>query len=96
MHGGIDELTEEEERLIRENGYVGVGDVLSRRQNVTWAEYGSSEEYDHTGVNVRLFAYGAQASAFDGVFENSDIGVKLFYALSGSGPEPVNAPPDRR
>ena len=85
-HGNISGLTEEEERLIRENEYVGVGDVLSRHQNVVWAEFGSSEEYHHTGVDVQVFAYGPGAAAFDGAFDNTELGVKLFYAVSGSAP----------
>ena len=89
-HGNVSELTEEEERLIRENKYVGVGDVLSRRQNVVWAEFGSSEEYDHTGVDVQVFAYGPGAEAFDGAFDNTELGAKLFYAVSGSAPTAPN------
>ncbi len=85
-HGNVSGLTEEEERLIRENEYVGVGDVLSRHQNVVWAEFGSSEEYEHTGVDVNVFAYGPGAAAFDGAFDNTELGVKLFYAVSGSAP----------
>ena len=85
-HGNVRGLTEEEERLIRENEYVGVGDVLSRHQNVVWAEFGSSEEYEHTGVDVKVFAYGPGAAAFDGAFDNAELGVKLFYAVSGSAP----------
>jgi len=85
-HGNVSGLTEEEERLIIENEYVGVGDVLSRRQSVVWAEFGSSEEYDHTGVDVQVFAYGPGAEAFDGAFDNTELGAKLFYAVSGSAP----------
>jgi alkaline phosphatase len=35
---------------------------------------------------VNVFAYGAEAEAFDGAFDNTELGVKLFYAISGSGP----------
>jgi alkaline phosphatase len=95
-HGNLSGLTEEEEKLIRENEYVGVGDVLSRHQNVVWAEFGSSEEYDHTGVDVQVFAYGPGAAAFDGAFDNTELGVKLFYAVSGSAPNRgVQRQPDK-
>jgi alkaline phosphatase len=72
--------------LIRENKYVGVGDVLSRHQNVAWAEFGFAEEYEHSGVDVKVFAYGAEAASFDGAFDNTELGTKLFYAVSGSAP----------
>jgi alkaline phosphatase len=85
-YGNITGLTEEEEGLIRENKYVGVGDVLSRHQNVAWAEFGFAEEYEHSGVDVKVFAYGAEAEAFDGAFDNTELGTKLFYAVSGSAP----------
>jgi alkaline phosphatase len=85
-YGNVTGLTEEEERLIRENKYVGVGDVLSRHQNVAWAEFGLAEEYKHSGVDVKVFAYGAEAEAFDCTFDNTELGTKLFYAVSGSAP----------
>jgi len=85
-HANVTGLTDEEKRLIHDNEYVGVGDVLSRHQNVKWAGFGSSEEYDHTGVDVKVFAYGPGAAAFDDVCDNAELGVKLFYAVSGSAP----------
>jgi alkaline phosphatase len=83
-YGNVTELTGEERQLISENHYVGVGDVLSRRQNVSWAQFGSADEGEHTGVNVKVFAYGAEAETFDGVLDNTELGKKLFYAVSGS------------
>ncbi|MFT5336013.1 MAG: alkaline phosphatase [Halioglobus sp.] len=81
-YGNVTELTGEERQLISENHYVG--DVLSRRQNVSWAQFGSADEGEHTGVNVKVFAYGAEAETFDGVLDNTELGKKLFYAVSGS------------
>jgi alkaline phosphatase len=37
-------------------------------------------------VDVKVFAYGAEAEAFDGAFDNTELGTKLFYAVSGSAP----------
>jgi alkaline phosphatase len=85
-YGNVAGLTGEDQRLIRENKYVGVGDVLSRHQNVAWAEFGLNEEYEHSGVDVKVFAYGAEAAWFDGAFDNAELGRKLFYAVSGSAP----------
>jgi alkaline phosphatase len=85
-YANITGLIEEEERLVRENKYVGVGDVLSGRQNVAWADFGFAEEYEHSGVDVKVFAYGAEAASFDGAFDNTELGTMLFYAVSGTAP----------
>lgn len=85
-YGNITGLTEEERQLISENQYVGVGDVLSRRQNVSWPQFGSADEGEHTGVNVKVFAYGAESEAFEGLLDNTELGKKLFHAVSGSAP----------
>jgi alkaline phosphatase len=85
-YGNVTGLGDDEEKLIRENKYVGVGDVLSRHQNLAWAGFGSAEEYNHSEVDVKVFAYGAEAASFNGVFDNTELGRKLFYAVSGSAP----------
>ena len=69
-------------RSDNRHGLIGTQTWLQR----AWAEFGSAEEYEHSGVDVKVFAYGAEAASFDGFFDNTELGTKLFYAVSGSGP----------
>jgi alkaline phosphatase len=59
---------------------MGISDVLSARQNVTWG-WSGSDEGDHTATPVRLFANGPWASNFAGSYPNETLGKLLFSAI---------------
>ncbi|MDZ5711412.1 alkaline phosphatase [Jeotgalibacillus haloalkalitolerans] len=63
------ELTEEEAALIEEtdNAAMAINEVISDRALVGWTTSA------HTGVDVPVYAYGAQAHKFSGLLNNTDL-----------------------
>lgn len=58
----------------------GLARVLSEEGGIDWTTYG------HTGVDVQLYAAGAQADQFGGVMDNTEIATKLATAMGLSLP----------
>lgn len=54
---------------------LGVDEVINRRAKIGFSTLG------HTGVDVNVYAYGAEERIFRGNQENTDIGAKLAKLL---------------
>ncbi|MFB1082198.1 alkaline phosphatase [Jeotgalibacillus sp. JSM ZJ347] len=63
------ELTEEEAAVIAEadNATMTINEIISDRAMVGWTTSA------HTGVDVPVYAYGAQAHKFSGLLDNTDL-----------------------
>jgi alkaline phosphatase len=81
---GIPSLTPFEEDIIfrtnrtsstQKNIMLGVDEVINRRAYIGFSTLG------HTGVDVNVYAYGAEERIFRGNQENTDIGAKLAKLL---------------
>jgi alkaline phosphatase len=60
---GITDLSEDEVDLIHDNKEMGIADVLAERWNVGW-ELSGTDEGDHTGAPVPIYAAGPRATDF--------------------------------
>lgn len=65
---------------IMDNKEMGIADILSEIQGVSWGWTGL-DEGEHTGVNVLIFAEGPGAGGFAGFHTNEEIGVLLRTAV---------------
>lgn len=80
-YADIDDLSTGEMQDIATNKEMGIADVLSARQNISWGWEGS-DEGEHTGADVPVYAYGPGAEAFGGYHsENEDVGRLLINAV---------------
>lgn len=86
-YAGIQKLDKKEERLIATNKEMGIADVLSARENMSWG-WDGSDEGDHTAIPVPVYARGPGAGAFDKVPVNTHTGQLLAYAVSGEWENP--------
>ena len=77
------DVSKREMRLIAMNKEMGIADVLSARQNVGW-DWSGTDEGEHTGVHVPVFAYGPGADVFGALngADNEEVGVLLLEAIS--------------
>ena len=75
---GITNLTTAEVNLILSNKEMGISDVLAARWNVTW-ELSGTDEGEHTGTPVPIYAWGARATDFAGTtpYVNERVGQLL-------------------
>ena len=80
-YAGITNLTAAEVALIAANKEMGISDVLSAREKVSWGWSGTNEG-DHTATPVKLFANGPWASKFAGTYANENLGKLLISAIS--------------
>ena len=79
---GTGSLSSAEVALIVADREMGISDVLSARQNISWG-WSGSDEGDHTATPVRLFANGPWASKFSGgPYPNENLGKLLISAIS--------------
>ncbi|MED4130469.1 alkaline phosphatase [Shouchella miscanthi] len=69
----MDDLKEAESLKLAING------AISEKTGFGWSSY------DHTGIDVPLFAYGAGAESFNGTMDNTDVPKKMLEALGLSG-----------
>ncbi|RQW18954.1 alkaline phosphatase [Bacillus sp. C1-1] len=69
----MDDLKEAESLKLAING------AISEKTGFGWSSY------DHTGIDVPLFAYGAGAASFNGTMDNTDVPKKMLEALGLSG-----------
>jgi len=78
---GTGSLSTAEVTLIANNKEMGISDVLSARQKVSWG-WSGTDEGDHTATPVKLFANGPWASKFAGSYANENLGKLLISAIS--------------
>lgn len=78
---GKGSLSTTEVNLILANMEMGIADVLSAREKVSWG-WSGSDEGDHTATPVKVFANGPWASRFFGDNANEYIGSQLLAAIS--------------
>ena len=78
---GTGRLSAAEVMLIANNKEMGISDVLSARQKVSWG-WSGTDEGDHTATPVKLFANGPWASKFAGTYANENLGKLLISAVS--------------
>jgi alkaline phosphatase len=79
-------LSRGELKLIKDagkNGEMIISDVLSAEADVVWGFTGT-DEGEHTFAAVPIYAYGPNAGRFDLVTDNTQFGMELFIAVSGS------------
>ena len=80
-YAGITDLTRTEERTIASYKEMGIADVLSAREKVSWG-WSGLDEGDHTLTDVPLWAFGPGQAAFAGRYVNERVGVLLLDAVS--------------
>jgi alkaline phosphatase len=81
-HAGITNLTNAERNLIAANKEMGISDVLAARFKVSW-ELSGTDEGDHTGIPVPIYAWGARAGDFSGTaYPNERVGRLLLSYLA--------------
>jgi alkaline phosphatase len=78
---GSGSLTTTEVNQILTNKEMGIGDVLSAREKVSWG-WSGLDEADHTATPVPVYANGPWASKFAGTNTNEYIGSQLISAIS--------------
>jgi alkaline phosphatase len=77
-------LSNDERRAIESCGdALGISDFFNARAGLTWG-WSNCEGGHHTPTEVPVFATGPGAEDFDGIVENTDIGVLLLNAVSGN------------
>ena len=81
-YAGISNLTNAERALITKNKEMGIADVLAARFKVGWA-WSGSDEGEHTGTPVPIYAWGAKAADFAGTgYANERVGQRLLSYLT--------------
>jgi alkaline phosphatase len=80
-YAGITDLTRAEERTIASYKEMGIADVLSAREKVSWG-WSGLDEGDHTLTNVPIWAWGPGQGAFAGQYANERVGSLLLNAIS--------------
>lgn len=81
-YAGITNLSNTERNLIASNKEMGIADVLSTRFKVGWEKSGS-DEGDHTGAPVPIYAWGPKAGDFAGnEYPNERVGQLLLSYLT--------------
>ena len=76
-YAGIKNLTNAERALIASNKEMGISDVLAARFHVTWG-WSGTDEGEHTGTPVPIYAWGPRASDFAGTaYANERVGQLL-------------------
>jgi alkaline phosphatase len=78
---GKGSLSSTEVNLILANKEMGIADVLSAREKVSWG-WSGTDEGDHTATPVPVYANGPWASRFAGTNPNEFIGSLLLSAIS--------------
>ncbi|MGH2630892.1 MAG: alkaline phosphatase, partial [Actinomycetota bacterium] len=80
-YAGISNLTNAERSLIAANKEMGISDVLAARFKVGWA-WSGTDEGEHTGTRVPIYAWGAKAGEFAGTaYPNERVGQRLLSYL---------------
>ncbi|MFS0788520.1 alkaline phosphatase [Shouchella sp. 1P09AA] len=69
----IDDLKEADSLKLAING------AISEKTGFGWSSY------DHTGIDVPLYAFGAGAESFEGTIDNTDVPKKMLEALGLNG-----------
>ncbi|MCM3783742.1 alkaline phosphatase [Neobacillus mesonae] len=71
------ELTDEEVQTIKsaEKPDIAINDIISYRANIGWTTY------NHTGVDVPVYAFGPGADLFRGLIQNTDFPVLMAQAM---------------
>ena len=81
-YAGITNPTAAELALIARNGEMGIADVLSARDKVTWG-WSGTDEGDHTATPVAVRAWGPGAAAFKVTLKDNEyVGQQLLTAVS--------------
>ncbi len=81
-YAGISNLTNAERALIARNKEMGIADVLAARFKVRWG-WSGSDEGEHTGTPVPIYAWGARAGDFAGTaYANERVGQRLLSYLA--------------
>ena len=81
-YAGISNLTNAERALITRNKEMGIADVLAGRFKVAWG-WSGSDEGEHTGTPVPIYAWGARAGDFAGTaYANELVGQRLLSYLA--------------
>jgi len=81
-YAGITNLTNTERALITKNKEMGIADVLATRFKVRWG-WSGSDEGEHTGTPVPIYAWGAGAGDFAGTaYANERVGQRLLSYLA--------------
>lgn len=76
-YAGITNLTNAERNLIAANKEMGIADVLAARFKVGW-ELSGTDEGDHTGAPVPIYAWGPRSGDFAGTaYANERVGQNL-------------------
>lgn len=80
-YAGITNLTNAERNLIASNKEMGISDVLAARFKVRW-ELSGTDEGEHTGTPVPIYAWGPKAGDFAGTaYANERVGQHLLSYL---------------
>jgi len=77
---GIKDIKEEEIKKIKESSTpeIELSKILNERYEVRWSTVG------HTCANVNVYAFGKKAELFTGVYENTELAIKMFSAAGVS------------
>ncbi|HQO13570.1 MAG TPA: alkaline phosphatase, partial [Petrotogaceae bacterium] len=73
---GIKDINEEDIIKIKESSTpeIELSKILNERYEVRWSTVG------HTCSNVNVYAFGKKAELFTGVYENTELAIKMFSA----------------
>ena len=71
------DLTDAEVQKIKsaEKPDIAINEVISERANIGWTSY------NHTGVDIPLYAFGPGADLFRGLHQNTDLPVLMAQAM---------------
>jgi alkaline phosphatase len=77
---GIKDINEEDIIKIKESSTpeIELSKILNERYEVRWSTVG------HTCSNVNVYAFGKKAEFFTGVYENTELAIKMFSAAGVS------------
>ncbi|MBP7237570.1 MAG: alkaline phosphatase [Petrotogaceae bacterium] len=77
---GIKDINEEDIIKIKESSTpeIELSKILNERYEVRWSTVG------HTCSNVNVYAFGKKAELFTGVYENTELAIKMFSAAGVS------------
>jgi len=77
---GIKDINEEDIIKIKESSTpeIELSKILNERYEVRWSTVG------HTCSNVHVYAFGKKAELFTGVYENTELAIKMFSAAGVS------------